>query len=326
LSSLKEVQKVQKKIEEGIRSKRWTTIKSVYSLMSFVPQKVKEKKKILAKMQSILKKKEFGQVPLEYEAGIRELKAMAAAKPYRLKDLPRRLRGMLGGGLPVLFVVPAINPTQGDQAIAYARELRKIKETLAGGKMVIGDSNLILADMLLLLHRDGPRSVILAFLAVLLIVLLDLRRQPQALPLVLTPLLVGVGGMVVVMWLADIKLTFFNVVTFPITLGLGIDHGVYLYHRWDEDGRGAVAASLRPVAFAIALASLTSMIGFGSLFIADHEGLSSMGALACLGILTCTTATMIVLPSILVYVRRWLLRRAAKETTTAPAAANSSHR
>ncbi len=298
LPNHKKLREVQRKLSEGIAHKKWKTVRIAYSVQSILPKDPKLQQVELKKMAAILSDEIFEEVPDKYWKSIERLKKLAQAHPYTLKDLPKRLKGVLGGGLPLLFIVPAINPTQGDKAMQYAKDLHRIDEEFFGGKMIIGDSNLILADMFHLMKRDGLRAVIFALIAVLLVLLYDLRDDIKGLLLVLAPLIVGVSGMLTIMWLFTIKLNPFNVVMLPVTLGLGIDHGVYMYHRWREKGKGPVMRSLKPLFYAIVLASTTSLIGFGSLMTAQHKGIHDTGLLAALGIASTTIAAFVVLPTI----------------------------
>ena len=57
---------------------------------------------------------------------------------------------------------------------------------------------------------------------------------------------------------------------------------------------------LRHTGRAILIASLTTMIGFGSLALASHRGLASLGAVLLLGVGSCLLTSTVVLPNLLV--------------------------
>ncbi len=59
---------------------------------------------------------------------------------------------------------------------------------------------------------------------------------------------------------------------------------------------------LRHTGRAILIASLTTMIGFGSLALASHRGLASLGVVLLLGVGSCLLTSTIVLPNLLVAV------------------------
>ena len=55
---------------------------------------------------------------------------------------------------------------------------------------------------------------------------------------------------------------------------------------------------------AIVLTSLTSMIGFGSMMIAAHRGLYSVGLVLVIGVGSCLFVSLVPLPAILTTLRR----------------------
>ena len=55
---------------------------------------------------------------------------------------------------------------------------------------------------------------------------------------------------------------------------------------------------------AIVLTSLTSMIGFGSMMIAAHRGLYSVGLVLVIGVGSCLFVSLVPLPAILTVLRK----------------------
>jgi predicted RND superfamily exporter protein len=106
-------------------------------------------------------------------------------------------------------------------------------------------------------------------------------------------------------WLAglifhfDIKINFLNFVALPITFGIGVDYGVNVFQRYREEGSGSIINVVRNTGGAVALASLTTIIGYGSLLIAGNQAFVSFGLLAVLGELTCVFAAVVTLPAFL---------------------------
>jgi hypothetical protein len=79
-----------------------------------------------------------------------------------------------------------------------------------------------------------------------------------------------------------------------MVIGIGVDYGVHLLHRFYESGGHveAVAGTAR----AVAVAALTTVVGFGSLVLSHFPGLRSMGIAAILGALCTAIASITVLP------------------------------
>ena len=61
---------------------------------------------------------------------------------------------------------------------------------------------------------------------------------------------------------------------------------------------------------AVALCSLTTIIGYGALLVADNQALRSFGGMAILGEFACIAAALLLLPAALVALEQRRARRA----------------
>ena len=102
-----------------------------------------------------------------------------------------------------------------------------------------------------------------------------------------------------VMFLTGMKLNFYNMVALPTIIGMGVDNGVHLYHRYDMEGKGSLPHVLRSTGGAMFVSMLTTMVGFLGLVMATHPGLNSIGVLAVIGIIACFVAAVVLLPALL---------------------------
>jgi predicted RND superfamily exporter protein len=108
---------------------------------------------------------------------------------------------------------------------------------------------------------------------------------------------VGLVMMLGLMALTDHRLNFMNIIILPILLGFGVSHGLYLLHRFLEGTSPVVA--LRSVGAAVASSTLTAIVGFASLMLAPHNGVKSIGFVACLGLTTTLIVSFTVLAAVL---------------------------
>ena len=122
---------------------------------------------------------------------------------------------------------------------------------------------------------------IYAFVAMLIAVMIDLRRVRLSLLAVLPMLLGLVQTFGLLGWLG-IPLNAANLIVLPLIFGIGIDDGVDLMHdRLTQRGR----YQLNNATFvAVLLTSVTTMVGFGSLMLAQHQGLRSLGQVLTIGV------------------------------------------
>lgn len=91
---------------------------------------------------------------------------------------------------------------------------------------------------------------------------------------------------------------FINVLVVPIIIGLGVDNGIHLVHRFYEAGRDVVPM-VADTGRAIVITNLTSMVGFGSLWVGSYKGLTSMGMLSVFGLGLSLIASVVVLPAVI---------------------------
>jgi predicted RND superfamily exporter protein len=86
----------------------------------------------------------------------------------------------------------------------------------------------------------------------------------------------------------------FAVVTF---VGIGVDYGVHMVHRYQERGDAALAvAELAPV---ILVAAVITLLGYGTLVTSSYPPLRSIGLVSAVSIATLAAASLFVLPAIL---------------------------
>ena len=101
------------------------------------------------------------------------------------------------------------------------------------------------------------------------------------------------GGMA----LFGFRLNFFNIFVITMIIGIGVDYGVHLLHRWYESG--ATEPSLPKPQKPSRSPHLTTVVGFGSLVLSHYPGLRSVGAAAILGAVATAVLAMTLLPALL---------------------------
>ena len=235
------------------------------------------------------------------KAQLDSLRDLLDVKRLSVEDLPenllRKFETIDGSQAYFAQILPSVQLRDGKNAIAFAEDSHEI-HTASGKVFYSSSSNIIFADMLRLMLRDSPRAISLTVVVVLLIVLADFRSLRSAL-LVIFPLACGTVWMCGSLYLQDLKLNFYNMVALPTIIGMGIDNGVHLYHRYREEGPGSMPVVIRSTGGAMFISMLTTMVGFFGLMMATHPGLNSIGRLALIGLLTCFVAAVLVLPAIL---------------------------
>jgi len=171
-------------------------------------------------------------------------------------------------------------------------------QTLLAGYpgLVLTGPNIISAELRKIVWDDALKAAVLGMIVVFILMWLDLGGPLRAL-LALLPLAVGMVWMLGAMGWMGLRLNFFNIFVLTMIIGIGVDYGVHLLHRWNESGGDREA--LAETAKAIALAALTTMVGFGSLVLSHYPGLRSVGAAAILGAFSTAVLGITLLPALL---------------------------
>jgi len=139
-------------------------------------------------------------------------------------------------------------------------------------------------------------AAVYAFLAVLIVLMLDFRSLGHAL-LAMSPMVLGLVQLLGLLGWLGIPLNPANMIVLPLILGIGVDDGVHIVH--DAVRSGSPYQISHSTAAAIFLTSVTTMIGFGSLMLAAHQGLQSLGRVLTLGVFSCLFSSVLVLPALL---------------------------
>ena len=231
----------------------------------------------------------------EFKASLLE---MANTEPLTLENLPNEIRNRFVGNSGEMFLVtvyPKKNIWEDVNFLyVFADEAKEVSEKATGFP-------LIFIELMDVFTKDGVRATLLAILAVFLVLWLDFRSIKFAL-LGMTPLVVGVIWMVGSMELFGQMLTMVNIMAIPLIIGIGIDDGVHILHRYKIEKN--LYEVYRSTGKAVLLTSLTTMLGFGSLWFATYRGLGSMGIALFIGVGTCFLATLFVIPVILGWSRK----------------------
>ncbi len=186
---------------------------------------------------------------------------------------------------------------QDDTALReFVRAIQSVSPEVTGAPVM----NLEASDAVATAFRQ---AFLYAFIAITIMLYILLARKKDVF-LVLIPLLMAAvitGGISV---LAGLPFNFANVIALPLLLGIGVDSGIHIIHRFRTDlpdGKNILATSS---ARAVVVSSLTTMGGVGNLALSPHAGTASMGMLLTLGIGVTLACMLLVLPALLTVATR----------------------
>jgi len=134
-------------------------------------------------------------------------------------------------------------------------------------------------------------GAVLILLAVLLFI--DFRRIRRVVA-VLIPLLLSLFFTLALMPVLGMKLNIVNMMAFPLILGIGIDDGVHLYHRYLIER--SIRRTFLSTGKAIVMTTLTTIMAMMSLVFSSHPGMISFAWVASMGIALCLVLDLLILP------------------------------
>jgi len=150
------------------------------------------------------------------------------------------------------------------------------------------------------MSRDVIRVCVIAALPIILIIYIGLgKRNPTATILAMVPVIFGIMGVLSVHRILNVDLNLISILTFPLVIGIGIDDGIHVLHRYNEEGKDSVPRVIQSTGKAIFLTTATTCLAFSSLLFASHPGMRSLGQVPVLGLILCLAATLVFLPALI---------------------------
>jgi len=258
-------------------------------------------------------------LPPERLAEIDRLLGTDGLQPIELADLPpsltARMRESDGTLGRVVLVYPRLTkrlwqPAQLEGFIAKLRDIAATAVPPGARPARVAGTLPVSADITASLQRDAPRSSLVALLSVAAVVLVIFRGGPTGW-VVIASLLLGIVWMIGATFLFGIKVNYANFAAFPITFGIGIDYAVNIMARFRQerarrprdalpaDPARVVERAVLSTGGAVAICSLTTIIGYSSLLLAKNQALFLFGAVAVIGEVSCLLAALLALPAAL---------------------------
>ena len=118
----------------------------------------------------------------------------------------------------------------------------------------------------------------------------------------LLPAVAGLTLLVTTLLVLNHPFNYINIVALPVIIGIGIDDGIHIIHRFRQSED--VFKVLTETGRAVVMTTLTTAIGFGSLMLSQYGGLVSLGFVLTIGTLLCLFTSLEMLPALLAGLHR----------------------
>lgn len=224
--------------------------------------------------------------------------------------LPESVRGMFlsKNGRFLIMLHPRKNVWNTQALAEFVADLRKVDPNATGFPVNHLET---ISEM----KRSASQGFFLAIAAVFVLLWFDFRNLKDTL-LAVAPLLAGLLGTFEAMGLLRINFNLVNFISASILVGISVDFGVHIVHRYRESGEES--SDLGSTPRAIILTALTNLIGFGSLITAQHLGARSFGVLMVIGGMACLIASMLILPNLLIVLQYFKQKHREQHTPAVP--------
>lgn len=250
------------------------------------------------------------QMTADLLARLRGLAAATDPDPVTVTDLPKALasRFVSPGGKWLLQVYPKSQIWDIEPLGNFIKDIRSVDPDATGTPLQTYEASREI-------KQSYEKVGIFALLAIMVLLLIDFRNLSHSLLAMLPPFL-GAIQMFGILGLLGVDLNPANLIVLPLIIGLGVDGGIHVMHdyRMQMQTRKSYAPS-SSMRIAILLNATTTMVGFGSMMIAAHRGLYSLGLVLTVGVGTAMFVSAVILPALLLLISG---PRDGAETEAAP--------
>lgn len=224
--------------------------------------------------------------------------------PLRIEDLPPALRDRFVGvtGKFLLQVYPKKNVWQHENQKEFVATLRHELDPQDSNRPNITGTPVQLLEYTTLLKDSYITAAWYSLGAIAVMVFFHFRSVPAVI-LSLIPVGLGTLWLVGLMGWNAVPFNPANIMTLPLVIGIGVTNGIHILNRYAEERTPGILA--RSTGKAVLVSGLTAIAGFGSLILAKHRGIHSLGYIMAVGIAMCMVAALTFLPALLNLIGRW---------------------
>jgi len=219
------------------------------------------------------------------------LRTQDNSAPLRIQDLPQSLRNRFVGvhSNLLLQVYPKYDVWQRDHQEQFVKEVASVYPNATGTPSELYEYTSLLKDsyQLAALYSLG---------AIIFLVFIHFRSIGSVI-LSLIPVLIGSLWLCGLMGFFQIPFNPANIMTLPLVIGIGVTNGIQILNRYAEEQTPSILG--KSTGKAVLVSGLTTIVGFGSLILAEHRGIESLGLIMAIGVTACMVAALIFLPALL---------------------------
>src|SRR5436309_2586342 len=229
----------------------------------------------------------------DFVATLGRLQNNLAPRPVTVSELPPEVtRKFIGAsGRLLMLIYPAIDTWERDGAREFVRQLRAVDDAVTGSPVISYEASRMVEAAYL--QGTFYAAVVVTVLAAVML------RRVFATVLALVTLALAHLGTIGFMHILGLSFNLANVWGLPLIIGTSAEYGLNVMLRYREQTAAGRPPFPRSAILAVALNGLTTMTGFGSLMVARHRGIFSLGLLLTIGAAAALASSLVLLPLLL---------------------------
>ena len=219
-----------------------------------------------------------------------DLRNLLDAAPFTFSALPKALQHRLISpqGQHLISVQPRLALTDKARTDQFINDVRTIAPMIAGRSAVEWGIGEVVVNAF-------QEAIFLTLVGVIICLVLYFRNVLTAC-LVLVPIAFTLILTFAMSSFLSLTLNMANILVVPLIIGLGVDSGVHVTHRFFK---GGALKHQRATRRAVLISGLTTLGTFLSLILSPHQGAASIGLLLTIAIAWLLLLSLFLLPSLL---------------------------
>ena len=279
-----------------------TLLRSFLTLKTFVPPLDSQERRleVIEEIRDLVEARVFDRAEGEDSANVATLRKLSSVdRAFEAKDIPDwaldLLREKDGSYGKIGFIYGGFQSW--DAKALHLFQDRYGHWNFDGEDLRTFSSQFILSDVISSVKEDSFNLAIVIVLVIFGTLLISFRK-PKIFVVGCIPF--GMGVILTLGLLGFLNETFdygrisiYNVIVIPMTLGIGIDATIHLVSAWTSNKKMTLRGLMDTTARNVMASSLTTIAGFVGFLFTTHKGLKGIGDLACMSIFIFLVASVV---------------------------------
>jgi len=197
---------------------------------------------------------------------------------------------------------PATEEWQGQVPEVYLDTLKLELED----KVDVTGTSIIQSQLRRIIVKDLALAVLVILLLITVLLVIWFQNFLRAL-FAIMPVFIGILSTLGIMSVIGMELHYLNIIALPMIVGIGVDSGIHLIQRYYENDERDLRSTVVGTGRAVVITSLTTMIGFGSLALANYQAIRDLGIVSIIGVGTTLIASLVLVPCLLNLTKKFVV-------------------